>query len=267
MAEGNSPGSCIVSLLFLGLGIAILVLTIKMYIYTKENPFKEDLPETYSEREQKYFITSQASLFQKQCVCENEVLNDFCTEEQIQSGCKDLTLNQQQNPKLFLRYLQEFDCKIYRDKILNISNKNLRDVFNLNFDMINKMALGLIILAIIGFAVVGSIFFSFCAVLCCGEAGIAFFVLFLPCILLFGLGSTITEFVLFIILCVNYSNSNISDYVQFLDCRDVNKSAFSDYSVIEDVKSIYIPFMVLYIIFFVINFLQKYCSYDPKKKE
>jgi len=59
------------------MGITTLVYTIKRYNYTKVNPFKNNLPPTRKEREEKYL--TQASLYgiyqtsfnQKQCTCDN----------------------------------------------------------------------------------------------------------------------------------------------------------------------------------------------------
>lgn len=267
MPQEGGKGSFVVSCIYFGLGIAILVFTVRLYDNTKENPFTDNLPATVEERRAKFFNTPQFFLYQKKCICGNEILNDFCTEEQIQLGCKDSTLNQQNNPKLLLRYLkEEIKCDDYEEKILDLRNTNLGQIFVLNFDMINKMALGLIILAIIGFAIIFVICCSACSVLCCGEFGAVFLVIFLPIIILFGIGASFTELVLFIILCVNYNDSNISDYVEFLNCGNINRKAFDSYSAIENVYSNYTPFMVLYIIFFVINCLQHYCNFSNKKK-
>ena len=166
----GTAGNCL-STIFMAMGITILVYTARIYIYTKEDPFKDDLP-SLEEREVLYFEPTQASLYQKQepqkqCICENKVLNDFCTEEQIKSGCKDITLNTQKNSKKFLRYLLEtYQCNEFRDKILSPSIQNLNQVFDLKFEMINKMALGLLILAAIGLAIFGLIILATCFFIC-----------------------------------------------------------------------------------------------------
>ena len=267
----GTAGNCL-STIFMAMGITILVYTARIYIYTKEDPFKDDLP-SLEEREVLYFEPTQASLYQKQepqkqCICENKVLNDFCTEEQIKSGCKDITLNTQKNPKKFLRYLLEtYQCNEFRDKILSPSIQNLNQVFDLKFGMINKMALGLLILAAIGLAIFGLIILATCFSLCCGEAALALLIPFLPCIICFGLGSGITELVLFIILCVNYGNGQTSEFVEFLNCQGVKSSAFTEkYKDIINLKDNYTPFMVLYIIFLVLNFCQSFFS-NQKKEE
>ena len=90
---------------------------------------------------------------------------------------------------------------------------------------------------------------------------------FLPCIICFGLGSGITELVLFIILCVNYGNGQTSEFVEFLNCEGVKSSAFTEkYKDIINLKDNYTPFMVLYIIFLVLNFCQSFFS-NQKKEE
>lgn len=266
----GTAGNCL-STIFMAMGITILVYTARIYIYTKEDPFKDNLPPV-EEREKEYFTSTQASLYQKQqtqkqCICENQVLNDFCTEEQIKSGCKDITLNTQKNPKKFLRYLLDiYECNGFKEKILSPTTQNLNQVFDLKFEMINKMALGLLILAAIGLAIFGLIILATCFSLCCGEAALALLIPFLPCIICFGLGSGITELVLFIILCVNYGNGQTSEFVEFLNCPGVNSSAFADkYKDIINLKDTYTPFMVLYIIFLVLNFCQSFFSNQKKE--
>ena len=268
-------GGNILSTIFMAIGISILVFTIRLYNYTKENPFTENLPKTMEERKQLYFIESslyqiqQLSSYKKQCICENQVLNDFCTEEQIKSGCKDLTLNPQSNKKLFLRFLMDQGkCNEYRSKILDTTmTENFNQVFTLNFDMIHKMALGLLILLIIALCIFGLLIISGLFSICCGEAALVILLPFMPCIIVYALGSGITELVLFIILCVNYGNGDISEYVEFLDCAGVNKAAFEKYSVIKDVKETYTPFMILYIIFLVLSCCQTFFSSQNKKGE
>lgn len=266
-------GGNLLSTIFMAIGIAILVYTIRLYKYTKENPFTDMMPLTIAERKQLYFNESslyqiQQSSYKKQCICENQVLNDFCTEEQIKSGCKDLTLNPQSNKKLFLRYLMDQGkCSEYRNSILDLTKDNLSQVFNLKFDMIHKMTLGLLILLIIALCIFGLLIISGIFSICCGEAALVILLPFMPCIIVYALGSGITELVLFIILCVNYGDSKISEYVEFLDCAGVNKAAFEKYSIIKDVKETYTPFMILYIIYLVLSCCQTFVSSLSKKEE
>ena len=79
------------------------------------------------------------------CLCGEEILNDICSEEQIISGCFDVSKN---SKKLLLRHLEDIKCGEY-DTELRGKGGRLTSVFDLGFDMVNKMALGLLILAII----------------------------------------------------------------------------------------------------------------------
>lgn len=261
-----------ISTLFLGFGIAILIFNIRMYTYTKNNPFKDKLPSTLEEREEKYFYVIQSSLDQihftsfnqKQCICDNEILNDFCTEEQIQAGCKDIALNQNKNLQSFLRFLEkDFSCENYKNKILNVDYENLGEIFILNFNIINKMALVLIILTIIAFSIFIAIIIAECRSFT-DDSHKDFYFAIIPYLLLSAVGNIIAELILFIILCIKYEYSKIPDYIEFLNCDDVRRSSFK-YPNIEKVKSTYMPFMVLYIIFFIINLLNVAFSYCFKQ--
>ena len=78
-----------------------MVYIVRIYNLTKVDPFDIKL-----ENPEMYFVSSNKTILKmdKQCKCGNEIVNDFCTEEQILSGCVD-TLNQNLDKQKFLRFL------------------------------------------------------------------------------------------------------------------------------------------------------------------
>ena len=78
-----------------------------------------------------------------------QILKNICSEEQIISGCYDITPNNQKSP---LRNLAtNIFCYEIEDKL---KDKKLSEVFILNYGMVSKMALGiLIIFCIYGFTI------------------------------------------------------------------------------------------------------------------
>lgn len=259
MSDSNPLGGC-VSTVFFGISIAILVFTVRIYNYTAEDPFQKQLNEGET-WDQFFSKTNQAesSFLKKQCKCGDEIVNDFCTEEQKLSGCSEITANPLRNNKQFLRYLEltESECTNYKNKILALKEKEtLSQVFNLHFDIMHKMALGLLILVIIGIGVLTITSIAVCGTLCCGDCALIILVPFLPVIFLFVIGAGIVNIVLFFILSLNYFQGNVSTYVEFLECNGVNREKFhGKYSVVEDLKSAFIPFFVLNIIYLILGWI------------
>ena len=65
----------------------------------------------------------------KYCQCGEEILDNICTEEQIISGCYDVSKNDE---KAFLRSLSnDIDCNVYNSKL---NGHKYSEVFNLGFD-------------------------------------------------------------------------------------------------------------------------------------
>ena len=78
----DNKQSCI-SYCFFVLFIVIIVYTRSIYDNTKNNPLEKPL----NENRTIYFknnrtIFSPMYYYEKQCICGDEILNDFCTEEQ-----------------------------------------------------------------------------------------------------------------------------------------------------------------------------------------
>ena len=94
-----------VSCVNFGMSIAALVYIVNIYSDTKEDPFNVVL-----QNKDSYFknLTQIYSKNVKQCKCGEEIVNDFCSEEQKLLGCIDLSdfsLNIQSDKNKFLRYL------------------------------------------------------------------------------------------------------------------------------------------------------------------
>ncbi len=247
------PSSCI----SLAITIAILVLTIKIFNYSSENPLYKKLGE--GENWDDFFksgIQAESSVFKKQCKCGEEIVNDFCNEEQILSGCVDITANPLKNNKQFLRYLgmEQSKCDENTIKIKGLKHEDtLTNVFDLKFDTIHKMALGLLILVIIGFAIIILLFIAACGSYCFGDCAYICLLPCLPCFILFVLLGNLVNLILFIILSYNYFSGDTSTYVDFLECGNVDKGKFNSHfgEGIQDLKGVFIPFFILNIIYLV----------------
>ena len=239
-------------LVYLVFSIVIIVYTKKVFKYSSKNPFDKQLEpnENWSD------FFNETPIFKKQCKCGEEILNDFCNEEQILSGCVDVTENPLKNNKQFLRYLKmgEQKCNEYKNEIKNLGNEEtLNKVFTLKFNTIHKLALGLLILVIIGFVILVLFCILSCFFLLIEYAGGALIIIgFFINILVNGVIYLI-NLILFIILSNKYFKSDTSTYVDFLDCKGVNKDKFNKkFEKVENLKNVFITYFVLFIIYLVL---------------
>ena len=188
----------------LAISIVIVVFTVRVYQGTSDgDPLeKYDRNHTHSTNNAlEETGTRLLSDLDKFCQCGEEILNNICTEEQIISGCYDISSNGNKNLSL--------------PKDVDLVNPNFHEVFELKFDMVNKMALGILIIyiAILGIAVL-SLFLT-CAVLCCQDCLVVIMVPLTIIIFLVVIGGGIADLVLLIIMMVNYYKGTTTG--EFLD--------------------------------------------------
>jgi len=236
----------------------LLYLIINVYVLTGKN-IDFDL----GDNREKYFNNPEmnTNIETKQCKCGEEILNDFCTEEQLLQGCKDI-VNELESKKKFLRRLVNNDlCNKYIAKIKDESNTKMSDIFDLKFDKINKMSLGLII--IIGISTGVCLFIILSALMigcgCCGDNPSSF----LKCILVFAVCYVILEALanigVTITMIVYYTGGDLGDFADFLECDGINKNSFNLYSEATSVKPYFIAFTVINLICEVFTLFLFFC--------
>ena len=256
MGEGSNPcASCLQTINF-GVSIAIIVLTVKIYQFTDKNPnilekldtdLKNSLSSTGTGSGLNELVTKNIFELGKYCQCGEEILENICTEEQIISGCYDIS---KKNEKSLLRNLA--DNEVCNLKI-TLENPNFHEIFDLGFDMVYKMALGILIIycAVLGVSVL--VIIATFGALCCGECALALLLPCLPVIFIVVIFSGITNLVLFIIMMVNYYKGNTTgeflDYYnnclkdnKFKDLRDDIKPTFDE---LDGLDSNFTAFVVL----------------------
>ena len=229
----------------------IIVYTRSIYYNTKDDPLEKHLNENRSIYfKNKNTIFSPLNYYEKQCICGDEILNDFCTEEQILSGCHDKSLNKQQN--LFLGILMaENKCNEYEETIRSNGIQSLSEIFDINAGKINDMALGIMIITIISMSLIFLLFIIPFFFLKSEEDKLKSLSNVVTClnnIIIFL--SFIINFFLFLLLDVRYNKGDTTDYVDFLDCKNVEKKSFEEFEEVEDFKSNYKSFLIVHIIYY-----------------
>lgn len=206
-------------------------------VYEKsENAFDDDDDETNNIiLEYTKNVSEELSKLRKYCQCDEKILDNICTEKQIASGCYDVSKN---NKSTALRYLEE-NCEKIKTKIENTGK--FSKVFVLNYDMVHKMAHGILIVLIILLIFVGLNLLG----LCC-DAIIP--VIFIAGLIIFIL-SLFINFILFIIMIVSYYKGSTAEFLNFYeDClEDEGKSkALQDtYEAMNNIKKYMMAFTII----------------------
>lgn len=246
----------ICSLITLGIGIAAFVFLVRVFNATKSDPFDIQVSKLDLNT---LFKTNISESGMKQCRCGNNVVNDFCTEEQLLSGCLNISPNMLSNKKQFLRFLMsENTCNNYREKFNE--KTNVKQIFDIHSSKVHSMATGLMVIYIAFFCVLGLLLLApICATL------IVCLILPIICVTLFG---NLVNLILFIIMCVKFNDGATSTYISFLDCSIVNKSKFREqFEGIENLKTNFTAFMALNIIYIIFSFICNCISCATQKED
>ena len=202
---------------------------------------------------------------EKYCQCGEEILNNLCSEEQIISGCYDVSKN---GKKTWLRNLEEINCTEI-DNILFKKENKYSEVFKLRFDVVNQMALGiLIVYSCIVLCTILVMIVSFSA-MWCGDSTLA--LLILPCIpyiIIIGLSSGCADFIMLIILMVNYYKGRTTgDFLDYYNTclKETEKNNITKvFSTLDEIDYNMTIFVILNLIGFSINYVGS-CFIKQKK--
>lgn len=246
MGEGDGLawcGNCIQTI-NLGITIAIIVLTARIYNITDDNI---DVLEKF-DNSHRYNSTTGKKLHSNSglnelvsknifelgtyCQCGEEILENICTEEQIISGCYDISKNKE---KPLLRNLD--DDEICSEVSIKLDAPDFHKQFDLGFDMVYKMALGILIIYCAVMGATAIVLIATIGVICCGDCILAILIPCFPVIIAVAIFSGITNFILFIILMVNYYKGNTTG--EFLDYYNNCMSENKYHDMKEDLKDIF----------------------------
>ena len=178
------------------------------------------------------------------CKCEEGLYDKECSKKQEIQGCTNIN-------EYPLRNLQDNEfCKNYYNEL--IKEGKLSDVFDLNFPTIHYTALIIIILK--------SVLILLCLTLLYYEnkalkieSGYKVYDLQFYYIGCFGLSIEFFNFILYVVFWGMFSDGNISEYLDFLDCPYIKKDAFSEHSQIEHINACIISFIVINLISIILS--------------
>ena len=243
------------TIVYIGIGIACIVYSARVFIYSSDDPFENKKIDEPS----KYFKKIQDIIQEEpNCQCDQRLYNERCSDEQISMGCYDIYL-EGESPKdaYALRYLMdETKCKWYENSLIGQLKQNLNEVFKLKMNLIHIMSLILLITICLSFLFLILLIITCCGCVCCAcciESPMKF-IICIPIFYIIGIVLQIINTGVFIALTVFYFTGDITAYADFLDCSNVNKDQFiKDFGVLEDLRSAFIHLLVLNIIGLILN--------------
>ena len=247
-------------IIVLGINIAIIVLIARIYSWTKTNPLEKYDEENLILQNTNIAIITPVNIANKnknelnQCQCDHKIFEFKCTEEQIVSGCYDVSENSHKN---LLRFLDD-NCDDYNKEIED-NKGELHKAFDLGFKNVRKMALGILIIYIALFSSIFIVFLATLGAICCGDCALVVLSPCLPIVLLVLVFSGIVNLILFIIMMVNYYKGyTTGEFLEYYkDCLDNdNKEIFKGiYNKLIKLHSNFTAFVVLNFIGMFLNYV------------
>ena len=225
MAKKSNVILIIINIVELILTIVTIILAKKIRDKTEENPLKED--EKYIENmfdneddaitdkaentiiEVTTIVSEDLKKLNKFCQCGESVLDNICTEEQIASGCYDVSKNYKNTP---LRYLKE-NCDQKKENV--VDKGGLSKAFDLNYNTVSRMADLIFFCSIVLIISLCLIIFSLFSVIipceCCEAIGVM--------ALIFYCLSLVVNLICPIIMIIKYYSGDARQFLDFYeDC-------------------------------------------------
>jgi len=233
------------------------------------------------------------------CICGDDTFLDYCNEELLKSGCKNLSIKNE------IKNLRKFtQCEEIQNKIIN-GNFKLKNIFEIKTDSIHSLITTLIALNIAIFIMVilyfpcfefwvkrkeeefndyykakqkekeeqkeegkkKSIFSDFldwCDTFCraLSLVSLIYGILFLISIAILII--LIIIIIIFSIVCGLYNSDDTSKYLDFLDCTNVNKVGFYKFSSLEDLSSHFIALKIVQSFYMIFVFISGFYTFSER---
>ena len=136
-------------------------------------------------------------------------------------------------------------CQMYQNTIMDPNVKKLSDVFNLGIEVIHDKINSLIIVAIMSFVFL--IFYFICLVFSMKTQSLTLICLSFI-IIIASMGFAISNLILLYKLITTYYYSDMNQFIEFLQCKNVIKEGFSKYLYVEDLHKNIATFIIYSII-------------------
>ena len=246
MGEKKNPCKiCLKSLeAIVQLGIFICV-CILCSLSSKE-PFKSHIIGDISN----YFHESSNATNDNECICNNVTYNHACSEEELNQGCKAVSLDifkMRQSP--LRKLVSDSFCDDMHDSFVRNKGKNISYIFDLNYGLIRNLSISILVLSLSNIPLtILFIFISKCSKTCAILIGVLALLVW------------IARIVLSILLFYNVENGDIEKYDDFLDCKNVRTNYFDQFSDITKLRKCFLAFAVFSIISEILGKVGELCE-------
>ena len=225
MAKKSNVILIIINIVELILTIVTIILTKKISDKTEENPLEEyekNIENMFDDEDDAITDNAENTIIEvttivsedlkklsKFCQCGESVLDNICTEEQIASGCYDVSKNYKNTP---LRYLKE-NCDQKKENV--VDKGGLSKAFDLNYNTVSRMADLIFFCSIVLIISLCLIIFSLFSVIipceCCEAIGVM--------ALIFYCLSLVVNLICPIIMIIKYYSGDARQFLDFYeDC-------------------------------------------------
>ena len=195
-------------------GIISFTLLIFFFKATRTDPFDIILFEKQDFFLNKTFLLTKT----KQCKCGDDIVNDFCSEEQILSGCENISPTIL-SKKHYLRLLMDSsECNNITLRFL--VSENIKEVFNINARVMHNMSIGIIVMHVVLFCVLGLLLFSIIY-----DSILDYLSKPINVLRILGI---LVNVILLIILFVKFFKGDILTYKDYLECPYVKAIKFEN---------------------------------------
>ena len=240
--------SNIFTIISLVVDVIIILLIIRIYNWTDENPLEN-------------IILMDPDIAINSTRIENESIR-ILNEKVFNEESRHKNVSYLNKGKKYLRHLDD-DCEDFNARIKEY-NYELDKAFDLEFDKIHKISLGIIITHFINLGILALILIMALFVLCCREKVSSILALIVIISFIIGLFSGIANLILFIIMLVKYykgyTTGEFLDYYE--DCLNDDLKPFLEdaYDKLNKLNTNIIIFVVLNCIGVFLNNLSSCCK-------
>ena len=180
---------------------------------------------------------------ENQCSCNNITLNHSCTQEELNQGCEDISLDKYYS---FRKLESDSFCMDMYASFVRNKGKKMSYIFDLKYKRIRNFSIVVMILSISFFVI------AIPAYICAKKNKTS-------CLLAAGillLLAWLARIVLSILLFYYIENGDIQKYDDFLDCKNIKKNYFDKFSDVSKLRKCFLAFGIFSIISEIIGKLE-----------
>ena len=167
------------------------------------------------------------------------------SQERFSKGEKDNFFYTKDSNPLINFYDIGFKCEMYQNAIMNPKTEKLGDIFKLNIKLINEKINSLLIVVILSFVFL--VFYLVCLAISISKKSLSF--VCLSCIMIIvSVGFSVANFILLYKVIMDFYNSDMNQFMEFLKCKNVNREGFIKYLYVEDLHKNIATFIIYSII-------------------